>query len=142
MAHDAVQDLLDKVWFGGLEPVTSSLTVSCKIFNNYNKSLNSDLKKFFQIGLCCLLPILVPWLMTASKDKMIDRISWLKSGLFYSGNAEPSKIPHSPEEEPSKVRKNVLTLTVFAHFCSKIILTISVANDHVFRPFTLILLCH
>ena len=37
MAHDAVQDLLDKVWFGGLEPVTSSVTVSFKIFKNYNK---------------------------------------------------------------------------------------------------------
>ena len=24
MAHDAVQDLLDKVWFGGLEPTSSS----------------------------------------------------------------------------------------------------------------------
>ena len=86
------------------------------------------------------MPILVPWLMTASKDKMIDRISWLKSGLFYSGNAEPSKIPHSPEEEPSKVRKKCFYTRGFAHFSSKIILTILVANDHVFRPFTVILL--
>ena len=107
-------------------------------------------EKSFQIGLCCLLPILVPWLMTASKDKMIDRISWLKSGLFYSGNAEPSKIPHSPEEEPSKVTKNDSKimkkksgfLRIFAKFRLKTIFTISVTNDHVFRPFTLILLRH
>ena len=47
MAHDAVQDLLDKVWFGGLEPVTSSLTVSFLNIQKLQQSLRSDLRIIF-----------------------------------------------------------------------------------------------
>ena len=50
-----------KVWFGGLEPTSSYLTV----------------------GVCSLCPLLVPFLMAPSKDKLIDRISYWKSGAFY-----------------------------------------------------------
>ena len=50
-----------KVWFGGLEPTSSYLTV----------------------GVCSLCPVLVPFLMAPSKDKLIDRISYWKSGAFY-----------------------------------------------------------
>ena len=61
MAHDAIQDLLDKVWFGGIEPTSSYLS----------------------IGLCTICPLLVPFFMTASKDKMIDRIGYWASGACY-----------------------------------------------------------
>ena len=61
MAHEAVQDLLDRVWFGGIEPCRSSLSVT----------------------LGCLFPFLVPFLFTPSKDKLIDRVDLTKSGYCF-----------------------------------------------------------
>ena len=66
MAHDAVQDLLDKVWFGGTEP--------CQ-----NKGLTM---------LCCMFPFLVPFLLSPSKDKLIDRPEFWNSGLCYGLNID------------------------------------------------------
>lgn len=80
MAHQAVQDLLDKVWFGGVEPFAS----------------------LFKKLICSLLPFLAPFLLTASQDKMIDRIGFFKSGMCYGcGTEEPSPEP-SPDNPPSK----------------------------------------
>lgn len=78
MAHDAVQDLLDKVWFGGLEPTSS----------------------YLRIGLCVLCPLLVPFLLTHSKDKMIDRIGYFPSGLCYGYGQEQES---DSQMEPSKL---------------------------------------
>ena len=48
MAHDAVQDLLDRVWFGGVEPCAQK----------------------WKVLTCFMFPFLVPALMTPSRDKL------------------------------------------------------------------------
>ena len=80
MAHQAIQDLLDKVWYGGLEPVNSIVKcVACSIF-----------------------PFLAPFLMTPSQDKLIDRIGFFTSGFCYGfGTERPSEVQ---EGGPSKIQ--------------------------------------
>ena len=69
MAHDAVQDLLDRVWFGGVEPCAAK----------------------WKVFVCFFCPFLVPLLMTPSKDKLIDRVSFWQSGYCYGlCNEHPS----------------------------------------------------
>ena len=62
MSTDAVQDLLDKIWTGGLEPTST-----------------------FRLAICSVCPLLVPFFMKDSKDPYIDRIKWTKSGFFWWG---------------------------------------------------------
>ena len=71
MAHDAVQDLLDRVWFGGVAPCSSS----------------------WKVFVCFLFPLLVPLLMTPSKDKLIDRVSFWQSGYCYGMREDKSSDP-------------------------------------------------
>ena len=57
---------LIKVWFGGSEPCQNSgVTI-----------------------LCCLFPFLVPFLLSPSKDKLIDRPDFWSSGLCYGFNID------------------------------------------------------
>ena len=79
MAHQAVQDLLDKVWYGGLEPVNS----------------------VFKCVICSLFPFLAPFLMTSSQDKLIDRIGFFNSGFCYGFTSD--KPSENKEGGPSKI---------------------------------------
>lgn len=95
MAHQAVQDLLDKVWYGGLEPVNS--IVKCV--------------------LCSILPFLTPFLMTPSQDKLIDRIGFFNSGFCYGFTGEQ---PSDPDQTPSKIQ---IMGRVFEYLCHTLLLT-------------------
>ncbi|CBY18263.1 unnamed protein product [Oikopleura dioica] len=77
MSTDAVQDLLDKIWTGGLEPTSS-----------------------FRLTICSICPLLVPLFMKESKDPYIDRIKWMKSGFFWTGKHFKST-GMSPNEDDS-----------------------------------------
>ena len=69
MSTHAVQDLLDQIWTGAMEPASN-----------------------FTLFVCTICPLLVPFFMKPSKNPFIDRIPWLKSGFCWNGQQYPNPV--------------------------------------------------